>query len=206
MQGNIIAYSVDGDFIPIALIHHELSPEKPYQVALYRMKYNAPGSSAASKKSEEKQPKQTQKGQMHLDVVASGSSSSGKVVLSTPASASESSKKKKAGGGREYEYVNIQELYRGLCSKLLGRSSSREGCIMRLLAVLVGLSGTDFSRNLPHVGPVVLWNMILRDERMFAAWMNAFDAKTSQVMVEEACDQLAARRDTHSLFFAILNH
>lgn len=50
-------------------------------------------------------------------------------------------------------------------------------------------------RHLPHVGPTVLWNMIVEDSKLFAAWANSYDEETNQIKVKDACNTLAARSD-----------
>ena len=73
---------------------------------------------------------------------------------------------------REYEYVNIPALYTALCdamdrlakgcssySTTAGSRNARQH-YMCMIAVLIGLGGTDFSRGLPLVGPYTLWDMV----------------------------------------------
>lgn len=59
---------------------------------------------------------------------------------------------------RKFEYVHIPLLYEimaSICGKMLGGPHP-----IRSFAVLVGLSGTDFSRGTPHVGPQRLWEFL----------------------------------------------
>lgn len=138
VQGNIIAHSVDGDFIPIALIHREMTPATlPYRVALYRLKYNAPGSSNKNKK--------LASGQMQL--TGRKRKSDGKMEMAASATAPASTQ---SNSKREYEYVDIHALYDGLCHVLDQNVpellQGKSPFYMRMIALLIGLSGTDFSR------------------------------------------------------------
>ena len=198
-QGDLVAYSVDGDFIPIALIHHERMmqqqqqpPEHCYKIALYRMQYNTPASSAAQQANKGKLQKQMQ-------LAGSKRKSDGKLVMTAqrPSSAQEQMKKR---NGREYEYVDIPALYTKLHKVLMescprskvALAHERSKYFMRMLAMLIGLSGTDFSRSLPHVSPVTVWNMLVEDDKVYSAWMRSYDAETNSARLDEACNMLAA--------------
>ena len=187
---------MDGDFIPIALIHHEkllhhcgtgaASEETPYNIALYRIRYKppTPSSSSAGKKGKG--------GQTQLQLAGSKRKSGGELVLAPAAAASVPEAKRK---GREYEYVDITRLYRGLrnvLSKCGVRQATHELHYMRMLSVLVGLSGTDFSRNLPHVGPTTMWSMLLEGD-IFSALVRAYDPSANGMRVEDACNMFVAR-------------
>lgn len=198
-QGNIIAYSVDGDFIPIALIHQEklaASRQKPsYRIALYRIKYKIPVSSASAKQ------KKVDRNQLQL--AGSKRKGNGDLVLSTSSAASPAAAaaSEKPTRSREYEYVDVSALYEGLrkvfgnCGASINSSSSSSSTehYMRMLAVLVGLGGTDFSRNLPHVGPVTLWNMVVSEKDVFSALTQAYDQESSSMVVDKACNLLVTR-------------
>lgn len=189
-QGDILAYSVDGDFIPIALIRHEMalaSATLPvHKVALYRMQYNAPGS-----KKQQKPEKQ------QLQLAGRKRKGDGKMVLATTKPAEGTSSK---GPRREYEYVDISALYAKLRSTLMDScpraevalAHERSAYFMRMLAVLIGLSGTDFSRNLPHLSPVTVWSMLTEDAKVYSAWLCCYDARANSVRLDDACDSLAA--------------
>ena len=199
-HGDMVAYSVDGDFIPIALIHREMllassaSPDSHYRVALYRMKYNPPG--ATSNKG-----KKVEQTQMQL----AGTKRKGgdvKMVLGTTTAAAATQPNNNASNNkrREYEYVDIAALYTKMCSVLLENcppsklalGHERRTYFMRMLAMLIGLSGTDFSRNLPHLSPVTMWNMLLEDDKVYSAWMRAYNADQNAARLGEACDMLVA--------------
>ena len=140
-KGDIMAHSVDGDFIPIALIRYELNSSRMmqeededtivnYKIALHRLKYKMP---------EDKLPAQKKQ----------------KTSLAKP------------NKGREYEYVNIPELYKSLKASFQKldvhnalAKTKRDTSIMRILAIFIALTGTDFTRNLPHISPTTMWDML----------------------------------------------
>lgn len=203
-QGDLVAYSVDGDFIPIALIHHELAiasgdPSPPYKVALYRMQYNCPSSSAAAKSKASSHDKQQARlaGKKRKK---GGGQVVDELVLAPAAASAAESNTKSTSKRREYEYVDIPALYAKLSNVLLEQCPPSKFALayvlskhfMRMLALLIGLSGTDFSRNLPHLSPMTLWTMLLKDERIFSAWMRTYDTSKNAARPEEACDLLAA--------------
>lgn len=189
-KGDILAHSVDGDFIPIALIRYEqlrhaIENEEEtctcYNIALHRLRYKMP-----EEKKKQKQDKETKKKQ----------------------------------GGREYEYVNIAELYKGLktamscmlsrkqgghsfslpakrlCSSMTEEDDTDENqhqFFMRLIAVLIGLCGTDFSRSLPHISPPTMWNMLQEDRSMLPALMRSYKPEAGYLNVQEACNSVVAK-------------
>lgn len=182
-QGDIMAHSVDGDFIPIALIRHELNAQKrasntpdsasDYKIALHRLKYKMP------------------------DAVAAASAAK-KSKLGASGDAAVVTKSKK----REYEYVNVPELYacmNAAFEEILGKKLDRnsqfpEQCsYMRLLAVLIGLSGTDFTRSLPHISPPTMWKMVQEDGALLSALIRAFDTEKGVLNVPDACNYVAGR-------------
>ena len=162
-QGDIVAHSVDGDFIPIALIRHESmvlsnndKEEVPYRIALYRLKYNIAGT------------KRKMDGQQKR---------------------------------REFEYVCIPDLYSGM-QKALAQAAScmqqQQLHYMRLLAVLIGMTGTDFTRNLPHMSPGTVWTMISESHCMHEL-IRCYDPESSALNTMDACNLLAARYSPLSL-------
>jgi hypothetical protein len=129
--GGLLVDSIDGDSIPIALMHHEMCLRRatpPPLVFVYRLELNREPTLAPStlkRKANEKEGEQ---------------------------------KRKKAPSVkfRTYEYVNIHALYEGLkdvISQSVGRITlpSHAGHEMAMLISLIALTGTDFSRNLPQM-------------------------------------------------------
>jgi hypothetical protein len=159
-QGDILAYSVDGDFIPIALIRYERNRRNieggiPYRLALYRLKCRLPEKKLSGTKRTSVEPPTT----------------------------TTTIKKKNA---REYEYVNIPLLYEGLCHK------STLTTDMNLVAVMIALSGTDFTRSMPQIGPSTLWSMLNQNKDIFKGLLKSFDHENKCLIIEEACNRVAA--------------
>jgi hypothetical protein len=166
-QGDLVAYSVDGDFIPISLIHYEKqllddrrnAGQQPFRIALYRIRYKLPEEKkkvACVKNVVESPVAGTAvKGQLLLTGSKRRRGSGGPLLaLTAPSSAASAASSSSASAsaqpksqGREYEYVDIATLYQTLQQAFRQRSGHRGGfSFMRVLAVLVGLGGTDFSR------------------------------------------------------------
>ncbi len=207
-QGNLIAFSVDGDFILIALTHQENILRKsmadnngaesclPYKISLYRIKYKVPASSSSDKKNsislKSAASAATKSGQMKLS--GNKRNGDGQLVLSAPKPEPLTVSKK----SREYEYVDIDRLYRILKETMrtycpLRMPRMHEMHYMNVLSVLVGLSGTDFSRNLPHVGPTTMWSMLAEDTSIFEGLLRSYDPFKNQVEVQDACNLFASR-------------
>jgi hypothetical protein len=170
-QGDLVAYSVDGDFIPISLIHYEkqllderrTESQRPFRIALYRIRYKLPEDK--KKVACVKNAVQTSSsgakgggggggggGQLLLTGSKRRRGSNGGSFLalttaSSSASGASDSTQRKSQQGREYEYVDIATLYQAL-QQAFRQKSGNQGRVsfMRVLAVLVGLGGTDFSR------------------------------------------------------------
>lgn len=189
-QGDTTVFSIDGDFIPIALIHHEKKKlqlqcsqegeandneahqQEPFNMSIYRLKYKMPAPASASRKG------------------------------SAAAVQASDMQKQRSQPLREYEYVNIPALYNGMVS-LFQRIGSPGGCnhaltrdpfrhhYMRLLAVIIGLGGTDFSRGLPLIGPYTMWEMIMDNPSMVESLKSLYSVRRGQVRVQDACHGLA---------------
>lgn len=197
--GNMVAYSVDGDFIPIALMHCESQENgearwgHKYDVALYRLKYRPPAETAAAaakrKAAADKDGKQRK-----LDA------KTGKLVAVSEVQEGEASaaKKNPAKSKREFEYVSIPALYRALREALaqtfatMSRSPAHEQHYMRMVAALIGLGGTDFSRGLPYIGPMTLWSMLSTDRAVFQSLLQCYDPERGMVRPLAARDALAS--------------
>lgn len=127
--------SIDGDSIPIALMHHEICLRRaipPPVVFVYRLELN-----------KEKAEKPAAPVKRKADGEAKDAPPKRPYC-------------KARGGPRTYEYVNIHALYEGLkdvISQSVGRIvlPSHAGHEMRMLISLIALTGTDFSRNLPQM-------------------------------------------------------
>ena len=205
--GEMIVYSVDGDFIPISLMKQEeverkrhvalgtgggggqgttaadVDGPKQFQVCLYRMKYNEPGTVRSPVTATGKGG-----GAKKMEAGASAAPSNLEGGAGTdPVAASE----KKKSRPREFEYVDIPTLYSGLRAlfssicPLFKRSSKYDHHYMRILAVLIGLSGTDFSRGLPLIGPGTMWDMV-NDKAVFAPLLQCYSIRKGLVRPKAA--------------------
>lgn len=102
--------------------------------------------------------------------------------------------------GREFEFVDIPRLYSGLknCfasmfATTVQRNPLHSYHYMRMLAVLMGLSGTDFSRGLPHVGPGTLWKMVSEHQCVFSSLLESYDLKARVMNADIATHSLACQ-------------
>ena len=124
--GKLLVDSIDGDSIPIALMHHELCLRRatpPPLMSVYRMELNRAPPAASGKKRE-----------------APGADTT-KPAPRAP---------------RTYEYVSIHALYEGLRDAIAQgtgriRMPTHAGHEITMLIALIALTGTDFSRNLPQM-------------------------------------------------------
>ena len=158
---DLLVDSVDGDSIPIALIHHEAAlrdltrgsmalsdlSDAPPRVSIYRITTRLPEDREKTK---------------------------GKVTK------------------RTYEYVNIPLLYESLasaCAQCLGRlrSSSHDAHTMRMLLALIGLTGTDFTRQLPQVSGKSVFAFL---PDIYQTLMLSFDTSAGQLDVQFATNKL----------------
>ena len=174
MFGSTICHSVDGDFIPIALMHHEkmaaasVDNKQIAKIAIYRLEYNPPSSKASGqKRSASGQPKKS----------------------------------------RTWEYVNISSLYNSTMAAFSGFDlhptlfscdssqvdvpRGKAHSYMRLLAALIGLTGTDFSRSLPHLSPDKFWEA-LHVRKVWLALCDSLDHESGTFDVQHMCDHFVA--------------
>jgi hypothetical protein len=140
--GKLMVDSIDGDSIPIALMHHELRLRQavpPPMVSILRLELRVPSL----------EPKETTKKRDSEGVE--------KRVLEPM----ETAKKRDSEGvkkrpPRTYEYVNVHALFEGLKTAIaqsMGRVKipTHEGHEIAMLVGLIALTGTDFTRNLPQL-------------------------------------------------------
>ena len=71
-------------------------------------------------------------------------------------------------------------------------SSSHDNHRMKILASLIGLTGTDFTRSLPHLSPPKIWEA-LNNKTIWFGLLRAFDYQTDRMVVADACDMLVAQ-------------
>ena len=70
--------------------------------------------------------------------------------------------------------------------------ASHDTRYMEILACLIGLTGTDFTRNLPFVGVKKLW-CSLSTSSVWSAAMRAYDTECNSLDNEAACNMLVSR-------------
>jgi hypothetical protein len=231
--GDMVAFSIDGDFIPIALMQYEaqvhrlsehqrmkLSTPPPalHNVCIYRIKYKAPASSSASsaagsatnaacatKVAKKKPFKYNSIGQRLLTDASSTLGLAPPLPQSSAGGAAPETKKEASTtkhAPREFEYVNIPRLYMALRTVFSGfcptlkRDPLHPHHYMRMLAVLVGLGGTDFSRGLPYIGPGTLWSM-LPERSVFSSLLRCYEPSRGLVESDSACNMLACNVYMH---------
>lgn len=166
---DLLVDSVDGDSIPIALLHSEASvcdltagtmreedlAGAPPRVCIYRMTTRTDP------------PARRAKGE--------------------PAP-------KKEKHVRTFEYVNIPLLYAGLkdaVAQCMGRlgSPTHERHYMSMLLALIGLTGTDYTRGMPQLSGKSVFNLL---PDIWMQLMRCYDPLTGQMDVDGATDGLVA--------------
>ena len=161
--------SVDGDSIPIALLHMERGGLG--DISVLRLETRLKEQKQAAKKIK-----------LETAVAVAGSAS---------ASASASAPARKQG--RVYEYVNVRLLYDALRYMVIPQCTSRVaitshvGHEMSMLVCLIGLSGTDFTRGLPLVSGKTIYDYM---PDLWSRLARAYNPLTRQLMPEAALDQV----------------
>jgi hypothetical protein len=171
-----------------------------YNVAIYRIKYKTPAApkpaakSARGGKNAASEDAAGQAGQQKLVLTRlpagdsdASATSAARLSFTSPATCSLSPSQsqpqqteKKSCSVREFEYVNIPKLYLALRNVFAGFCPSYKRHLlhshhyMLVLAVLICLGGTDFSRGLPYIGPSTLWGM-LSEREVFTSLLDAYD-------------------------------
>jgi len=188
--GSLLVDSIDGDSIPIALMHHELRCRQggPIpKVCVYRMELNQ----HSDKGEKRKKPDSEWVGQR--DVVdkkdKTAEEESGQFTLVEDKKKKESESKRPK---RKYEYVDIWKLIFGL-KEAIHQSNGRvklplhDGHEMGMLISLISLTGTDFSRNLPQISGKTVFSFLPN------IWMTlamSYDPATDQLIESDALDRL----------------
>lgn len=196
LYGDMICYSVDGDFLGIALMEHERQINElgvngdPNKMAIYRLEYKMKEDKpAAAKKGDD-----NGKGRLKRDARGNLVLSNGERIPNEGGSTASAAPSRK----RTFEYVDITSLYHVMrtamhqCAPANVTGKVYEGHFMRILCFLIGLSGTDFSRKIPHLGAKKIWDM-LPCKNIWPAIMRMYNPQTGQVCPGEACDMFIAR-------------
>ena len=185
---DLLVDSVDGDSIPIALLHHESCikdltmgsmqeddlVEIPPRICIYRMTTRVDKSEPAPKKRK-------------AEALAGGE------PMETEGGGKEGKEKEKFK--RTYEYVSIPALYVSI-REVFMQSMGRLQCpthtahLMSMLLALIGLTGTDFTRNMPQLSGRSVFGLL---PDLWMALMRCYDPNTGQMEVDSATDQLVAR-------------
>ena len=168
--GKLMVDSIDGDSIPIALLHHEMCLRKntpPPLVSVYRL--------------ELKVAKKT-------DTEAAGKEEGGMKR------SADGSSKKKERAPRTYEFVNIHALYEGLrqtIAQSLGRIQMPSHAVheMGMLISLISLTGTDFSRNLPQMSGKTVYSFL---PDVWPTLAMAYDPANCCLRIEQSLNYLVA--------------
>jgi hypothetical protein len=85
-----------------------------------------------------------------------------------------------------YEYIDVEGLHNFLCRKFQRASRGRQCCEwweIKLFITLLGLSGTDFTRNLPLVSPQRMWDNL-------PLIVQAFDMETEITVNLDQCKRV----------------
>lgn len=179
IYNRIIIDSIDGDSVPIALIHHErlLAQDVcPPLVSIYRM--FSKDLEASKQKNKPMKP------------------SSADVTLEEPP-------KKKAKTMRVFEYLDIHTLYvclQNSVQQALGRETrmvTHSKHTVRMIVSLIILTGTDFSRHLPQVSGKTVWDMIV------SVWIPlamSYDPVSGQMKTDVTFDKLIGKIYSEKFF------
>ena len=173
LYSKLMVDSIDGDSVPIALMHLErrirsTTPQRLPQVSIYRMELRQVGTERTAGK---KRPSPTEHEQ-------------GREAQLEP----------KRREKRTYEFVHINALYWGLIqavAQCTGRITmpSHRGHEMAMLVALIALTGTDFTRNLPQMTGRSVFSFLPDIWGTLAA---AYDPERTAMRVETATDMLVA--------------
>lgn len=165
--GRLIVDSIDGDSVPIALMHHEKKLNQqlcPPKIAIYRYKIRT---------EEDKAPTST----------------------SPKTEEPESKKRKRERRALEFEYLDIHMLYLQLQNSIRQATGRLQlpmhvGHEIRMLIVLIILTGTDFSRNIPLVSGKTIWDMLVG---LWIPLATTYDPASSQIKLTQGINKLVTK-------------
>ena len=169
LYDNLLVDSIDGDSVPIALMHLEralrsTTPQRIPRIAIYRM-------------------------ELHLvKTERTAGVKRGAAGNDDPEVAR--SKRER----RTYEFVHINALHT-LLKQAIAQSTGRvtspthAGHEMAMLVALIALTGTDFTRNLPQISGKTMFSLL---PDIWGALSMAFDPSRDSLRVEPTLDVLVA--------------
>jgi hypothetical protein len=188
---DLLVDSVDGDSIPIALLHHEACYkdltmgsmladdliEAPPRICIYRITTRV---DKEPKKEPNKEPKKRKAPLPECEV--------------TEVQLEASPEKETQKSRRTFEYVNIPQLHsaiREVFAQSMGRlqSPTHSQHLMSMLLALIGLTGTDFTRNMPQLSGRSVFGFL---PDLYLPLMRSYDPATGQLDVDSATDRLVA--------------
>ena len=188
---DLLVDSVDGDSIPIALLHTEVAMRDltdgsmrladargaPPRICIYRITTRVPGEEGTEPVS--KRAKTSAK--------ASG-------AAKTTGKPNDDAPREPRISKRTYEYVNIPLLHASLRDTFAqclarARCPSHDGHLMGMLVSLIGLTGTDFSRHLPQISGRSVFGFL---PDIWPELLRSYDPGTGQLDVAHATDRLVA--------------
>ena len=103
---------------------------------------------------------------------------------------------------KKYEFIDIDTLYSCLKTAFHNASRGKDGghCWeIKLFITLLGLCGTDFTRNLPLISPVKIWDCLPLVTRTFAMEATTATATTSNTIIM-SIDQAQGKRIVELLY------
>ena len=177
LYSKLMVDSIDGDSVPIALMHLErrmrsTTPQRLPQVSIYRMELRQTGTERTAGMKRPQPATATTRDEQDDDM-SSGA---------------------KRREKRTYEFVHVNALYWGLMqavAQCTGRIAipTHRGHEMAMLVSLIALTGTDFTRNLPQMTGKSVFSFLPDIWSTLAA---AYDPERTAMRVETATDMLVA--------------
>jgi hypothetical protein len=187
---DLLVDSVDGDSIPIALMHTEVAmrdltggsmsmqhaARAPPRICIYRITTRVAGEEDSEHAA--KRPKTTTAPKQDFKAGAAQQPATQQPRISK----------------RTYEYVNIPLLHtclRGVFSQCLARARcpSHEAHLMGMLVALIGLTGTDFTRQLPQVSGKSVFGFL---PDIWADLLISYNPRSGQLDIDTATNRLVA--------------
>jgi hypothetical protein len=167
--------SIDGDSVPIALMHLERSlrsttPQRIPEISIYRMELRLVGTTRST-------------------TVAGKKRNSPEPTSGEPDEDKHSKRER-----RTYEFVHINPLYWGLkqaIAQSVGRVTipTHQDHEMAMLVALIALTGTDFTRNLPQMSGKTVFSFL---PDIWGALVASYDPYKDALRVETAPELLVA--------------